>query len=73
MVTAGALKGSEFIPTNACLADEWFIKCKNSYTEDPNQGKIRNDIKNMSSLRVQFDIQFLSDVETKSYHKIVII
>ena len=37
MVTAGALKGSEFIPTNTILADQWFIKCKNSYGEDPTQ------------------------------------
>ena len=37
MVTAGALKGSEFIPTNTILADEWFIKCKNSYGNDPTQ------------------------------------
>ena len=35
MVTAGALKGSEFIPKNKILADEWFIKCKNSYGNDP--------------------------------------
>ena len=35
MVTAGALKGSEFIPTNTDLADQWFIKCKNSYGNDP--------------------------------------
>ena len=42
MVTAGALKGSEFIPTNKILADEWFIKCKNSYGNDPDQqGKIQ--------------------------------
>ena len=42
MVTAGALKGSEFIPTNKVLADEWFIKCKNSYGNDPDQpGKIQ--------------------------------
>ena len=37
MVTAGALKGSEFIPTNTILADQWFIKCKNSYGNDPDQ------------------------------------
>ena len=37
MVTAGALKGSEFNPTNTTLADQWFIKCKNSYGNDPNQ------------------------------------
>ena len=37
MVTAGALKGSEFIPTNTGLADQWFIQCKNSYGEDPTQ------------------------------------
>ena len=42
MVTAGALKGSEFIPTNTILADEWFIKCKNSYGNDQDQqGKIQ--------------------------------
>ena len=42
MVTVGALKGSEFIPTNTILADEWFIKCKNSYGNDPDQpGKIQ--------------------------------
>ena len=35
MVTAGALKGSEFIPANTSLADQWFIKCKNSYGNDP--------------------------------------
>ena len=41
MVTAGALKGSEFIPSNTRLADQWFIKCKNSYGNDPTQpGKI---------------------------------
>ena len=37
MVTAGALKGSEFMPTNTRLADQWFIKCKNSYGNDPTQ------------------------------------
>ena len=37
MVTAGALKGSEFIPTNTRLANQWFIKCKNSYGNDPTQ------------------------------------
>ena len=42
MVAAGALKGSEFIPTNKILADQWFIKCKNSYGNDPDQqGKIQ--------------------------------
>ena len=42
MVTAGALKGSEFIPTMTNLANQWFIKCKNSYGNDPNQpGKIQ--------------------------------
>ena len=37
MVTAGALKGLEFNPTNTILADQWFIKCKNSYGNDPTQ------------------------------------
>ena len=37
MVTAGALKGSEFIPPNTKLADQWFIQCKNSYGKDPTQ------------------------------------
>ena len=37
MVTAGALKGSEFNPTNTILADQWFIQCKNSYGNDPTQ------------------------------------
>ena len=42
MVTAGALKGSEFMPNNRVLANEWFIKCKNSYANDPDQqGKIQ--------------------------------
>ena len=42
MVTAGALKGSEFISTMTHLADQWFIQCKNSYGNDPNQpGKIQ--------------------------------
>ena len=42
MVTAGALKGSEFMPSNTILADQWFIKCKNSYGNDPTQpGKIQ--------------------------------
>ena len=46
MVTAGALKGSEFIKffwaKNSILANEWFIKCKNSYANDPDkQGKIQ--------------------------------
>ena len=36
MVTAGALKGSDFMPNNKLLADQWFIKCKNSYANDPN-------------------------------------
>ena len=41
MVTAGAFKGSEVIPKNTTLADQWFIKCKNSYGNDPGQpGKI---------------------------------
>ena len=43
MVTVGALKGSEFIPTNTILADQWFIQCKNSYRKDPDkQGKIQH-------------------------------
>ena len=37
MVTSGALKGSEFIQTNTTLADQWFIKCKNSYGNDSTQ------------------------------------
>ena len=37
MVTAGALKCSEFMPSNKSLADQWFIKCKNSYGNDPTQ------------------------------------
>ena len=42
MVIAGALKGSEFLSQNSVLANEWFIKCKNSYGNDPNQpGKIQ--------------------------------
>ena len=42
MVTAGALKGSEFMPSNKSLADQWFIKCKNSFGNDPTQpGKIQ--------------------------------
>ena len=42
MVTAGALKGSEFMSSNTVLADQWFIKCKNSYGNDPTQpGKIQ--------------------------------
>ena len=36
MVTAGALKGSDFMPDNKLLADQWFIQCKNSYANDPN-------------------------------------
>ena len=41
MVTAGALRGSEFMPSNTSLANQWFIKCKNSYGNDPTQpGKI---------------------------------
>ena len=35
MVTAGALKGSDFMPENKLLADQWFIQCKNSYSNDP--------------------------------------
>ena len=38
MVVTGALKGSQFIPTNTCLADQWFIRCKNSYIDKPDQG-----------------------------------
>ena len=37
MITAGALKGSEFLSSNKTLADKWFIKCKNSYGNDPTQ------------------------------------
>ena len=37
MVTDGALKGSEFNPTNTILAEQWFIQCKNSYGNDPTQ------------------------------------
>ena len=45
MVTAGALRGSEFMPSNTSLADQWFIKCKNSYGNDPTQpGKIHLNI-----------------------------
>ena len=36
MVTAGALKGSDF-SDNTSLANQWFIKCKNSYGNDPTQ------------------------------------
>ena len=44
MVTAGALKGSEFLSSNKSLADQWFIKCKNSYGNDPTQpGTIQNN------------------------------
>ena len=38
MVVAGALKGSQFIQTNTRLADQWFIRCKNSYVDNPDQG-----------------------------------
>ena len=39
MVIAGALRGTELKRlTNKSLADEWFLNCKNSSTEDPNQG-----------------------------------
>ena len=38
MVIAGALKGTELKLTNTSLADEWFLNCKNSSTEDPDQG-----------------------------------
>ena len=38
MVVAGALKGSQFMPTNTTLADKWFIRCKNSYVDNPDQG-----------------------------------
>ena len=37
MVTDSALKGSDFIPLKTGLADQWFIKCKNSYGKDPTQ------------------------------------
>ena len=36
MVTAGALKGSDFSDITS-LANQWFIKCKNSYGNDPAQ------------------------------------
>ena len=39
MVIAGALKGSQFMSKNTSLADKWFIKCKNSYVDNPDQGK----------------------------------
>ena len=43
MVTAGALKGSEFLSQNEALKNEWFIKCKNSYRNDPTKpGIIQN-------------------------------
>ena len=46
MVTAGALKGSEFISKNTSLANQWFIKCKNSYGNDPTQpGEIQENYK----------------------------
>ena len=38
MVVAGALKGSQFIPKNTRLADQWFLRCKNSYVDNPDQG-----------------------------------
>ena len=38
MVVAGALKGSQFIPKNTLLADQWFLRCKNSYADNPDQG-----------------------------------
>ena len=42
MVTAGVLKGSEFIQTNTSLANYCFIKCKNSYGNNPaQQGEIQ--------------------------------
>ena len=43
MVTAGALKGSEFLSQNGVLNNYWFIKCKNSYRNDPTKpGIIQN-------------------------------
>ena len=51
MVTAGALKGSEFLPSNTSLGDQWFIKCKNSYGNDPAQpGEIHQNITSVYSL-----------------------
>ena len=45
MVIAGALKGSDFLSSNISLADQWFIKCKNSYGNDPTlPGKIQNNL-----------------------------
>ena len=38
MVIAGALRGTELMLTNTSLADEWFLNCKNSSTQDPDQG-----------------------------------
>ena len=35
MVIAGALKGSEFLSRNETLKNQCFIKCKNSYRNDP--------------------------------------
>ena len=43
MVTAGAVKGSEFLSQNEALKNQWFIKCKNSYRNDPTKpGIIHN-------------------------------
>ena len=43
LVIAGALKGSEFLSQNEALKNEWFIKCKNSYRNDPTKpGIIQN-------------------------------
>ena len=44
MVTAGALKGSEFLSQNEALKKEWFIKCKNSYRNDPTKPGISQNL-----------------------------
>ena len=52
MVTAGALKGSEFLSQNETLKNQWFIQCKNSYRNDPTEpGTIQIIKSTMSEIR----------------------
>ena len=53
MVIAGALKGSEFFSQNEALKNQWFIKCKNSYRNDPTKlGTIQIIKSAMSKIRM---------------------
>ena len=68
MVTAGALKGSDFMPQNKLLADQWFIQCKNSYANNPMVPGMIQYCKNYQSL-IYIILDFITKVRYFRYKK----